>query len=57
MSMLTAYLILAFAIGMIVGIKTTDRFTQFLEKIYFRKQDKKRWEANQSRTSTKNRSP
>lgn len=55
--MLTAYLILSFIIGMMVGIKTTDRFTQFLEKVYFRNQDKKRREENQSRTSTKNRSP
>lgn len=42
MSILIAYLILAFVIGMIVGILSTDKFLYYLQKIHYRNQDKKR---------------
>lgn len=57
MSILTAYLILTFALGMLAGLLSTNKFTDFLREIYFRQQDKKRQRRNRSRFSTKIRSP
>lgn len=42
MSIPIAYLLLAFLLGMLAGLLVSKKFTEFLEKIYYRYKDKKR---------------
>lgn len=42
MSIQMGYVILAFSLGMLSGLLVSKKFTEFLEKIYYRYKDKKR---------------